>query len=532
MKRLFFTEIFFRAFLLLFFSSCGQQQVVKEENPVQEENVNIETNEENPSAEEYVNIETNEVFTTEETVELSNKMRVLILPFENRTDEPAYPNSKILNTILLNEFYAFLYIVPSFDVPEKTELTNLNSEFLNRKNIKSQDIYSNYQADIIIYGNYSLEGSKTDPAALIRLNIWNKASGKTVGFEYKTPIDADIFDTIDTMLSQIIKLILNEEIKIAYLNFGDFKIGNGSYSLLINNKPAAKITNDNFSLNLKILPNAIYSVKLRNLANNRNVLNTTVILKPGETTNISHAALGNIRCSIKNKAPGEDFQILMDGSKIPLDEVLSNLPAERKYQIKITDRKSNSYYDDTFFLSDGESKNLILPKNKMVFYNFTGKNSIPFSAYNRNSSVKITSFTNNIIDGKKSCSWDFRVAGGYAGIHFGIDYFYNKMDWSNMNTFKIWIYGTQTHIPYFIQLEDKENELYWYWLKDEWKGWKKISIPLDSFKFRPYQHKNAKINHKIDYPLMGMNFELNSIERNKSTGNFRLTIGKMFLTRE
>ncbi len=290
MKLEIFVETFLCIIILLSILSCGHKPAVKGENPISEEKSNIETNVGYPVSEEYLNIETNNIFTTEETVVLSNKTKVLILPFDNRSDQSKYPNAKIVNTIIMSELYAFLYIVPSFDVPEKTELAALNSEFLNRKDIKPQDIYSNYQADIIIFGNYGLNGSKTDPTAQIRLNIWNKASGKIDTHEYNTPIDADIFDAIDAMLSQIISLTLNEEVKISYLNIGNFKIGNGSYSLTINNKPAAKITNDNFSLNLKILPNAIYSIRLRNTADNKNVLNNQVMLKPGETTNISYTA--------------------------------------------------------------------------------------------------------------------------------------------------------------------------------------------------------------------------------------------------
>ena len=286
MKIAFFAEIFLCSVFLLLIFSCGQKAVVREEKPVFKE---TETNE-SVKVEETVKIETNQVFTTEESIEISNKTKVLVIPFENMADQAAYPNGKIVNTILLNELYAFLYIVPSFDVPDKAELNGLNSKFLKQKDINSQDIYSNYHADIIIYGDYSLKGSKTDPTAQIHLNIWNKASGKIESHEYKTPIDADIFDAIDAMLSQIIRLTLNEEFKVAYLNIGNFKIGNEIYTLMINNKPAAKITNDNFTLNLKILPNAIYSVRLKNMADNRNVLNTTLILKPGETTNISYTA--------------------------------------------------------------------------------------------------------------------------------------------------------------------------------------------------------------------------------------------------
>ncbi len=517
MKTRFLVEIFLCCICLSLILSCGQKTAVKEEKPIQEE---------------FINIKTNEVFTTEETVEISNKIRVLILPFQNKSNQTNYPNSKIVNTILLNELYSFLYIVPSFDVPEKTNLADMNSEFLNRKDLTTQDIYSNYQADIVIYGDYSLQGNKSDSKAQIRLNIWEKATGKTETNEYKTPIDADIFDAIDAMLSQIIKSTMNEDLKIAHLNIGNFKIGNGTYSLLINNKIAAKITNDNFSLNLKILPNAIYSVKLRNLSNKSIVLNTPVMLKPGETTNISHTALGSIRCSINNKAIDENFQIFLDGSKIQLDEVLSNLPAEMEYQIKVIS-KNKSEYIETFYLSDGEFTNLILPKKKIVLLDFTTDNMIHFKLDQSGGSiVTITTYTNNITYGEKCCSLDFIVHyPGSAGIR--LNFGYDKMDWSNIKTFKFWIYGTQTYTSYFLDLIDNLNGHYWYWLTDDWKGWKQISILLDTFKFHtPKQRRNKEINKIKVYPLKSIDINMNSLINFSSSGNFRLTIGEMEVTSE
>ncbi len=504
---------FIGAIFFLIISSCGRLVV----------------NEEKPVAEEYINIETNSVFTTEETVEVSNKLKVLILPFDNKSDQKAYPNSKIVNTILQNEIYPFLYIIPSFDVPDKTNLAALNSDLLNRQDLNTQEIYSNYQADIIIFGDYDLHGISTNTTAQIHLKIWKKSSGKTLAQEYKTPIDPDIFDATDAMLSQIIKFTLNGELKIAYLNIGNLKIGNGSYSLAINNKPVAKITNDNFSLNLKILPNAVYSVRLRNLADKRNVINTTLMLKPSDTTNISYAALGNIRCSITNRAPGEDFQLFLNGNEIPLDSVISNLPAERDYQVKVVDKNKNEY-SNTFYLSDGEFKKYILPKNRMVLYDYIGIYAIPFNSYNNyNSSVKIDSYK-DYKDGKKCCTWAFNVAfltgsdSGWAGIRFNFGR--KEMDWAEFNTLKIWVYGMKTYTSYFIQLVNNRNNRYKHWIIDDWKGWKQLSIPINLLKFK-----------KIDYPLKSLEFGMNSSAyglegRLSSYGNFKFSIGGMEVTRE
>ncbi len=522
------TRICLSLFLLFFVTACEQNQIVKEELSIPGE---TEVNGED-TGEEDLNIETNEIFTTEETVEISNRLKVLILPFDNKADLSEYPNAKTVNAILQNELHAFLYVVPTFDIPEKSELAVMDSGFLNRKNITANEIYSNYQADIIIFGDYILHGSKTDPAAQIHLNIWKKASGNVEAREYDTPTDADIFDTIDDMLSNIIDITLKKEIKVAFLNFGNFKVGDGSYFLFINNKKISMITNDNFSLNLKILPNAMYSIRLKNLKNNRIVLNTTALLRPGETTNISHSTLGIIKCTMKNITPDENFQVFLDENEIKINEIISNLRAEKRYLIKVIDKNKKSY-TDSVYLSDGEFKNLILPKYKIALNNFINTNVIHYSTFKSfGSSLTIPSLTNIMIDGRKSFSAYFMIPfylHGNAGIGFRPGK--NKSDWTEMNTFKIWVYGKKTRISYFIRIIDALNESYSYWLTDDWSGWKQISIPLDSFKISASKIKN-KTDINKHYPLKRLVFGMDSAVNNSSAGKFRLTIGKMSVTRE
>ncbi len=514
-----------KSFLFLFFLtvmfSCGpQEDVVKEEKHFLEEEIDIETN---------------AIFTTEETTEISNQLKVLILPFEDKSDQAAYPNSKIVKTIVQNELYAFLYTVPSFNVPDKDVLSGMNSTFLSGKIITSEEIFSNYQANIIIYGDYALKGKKTDPTAQIQMKIWNRVLGISNAGTYKTTLDADIFDTMDAMLSNIISLTLNQNVKLAFLNFGNFKIGKGSYALIINNKLVSKITNNAYSLNLKILPNAVYTVKLRDLTDYRIVFNSSVMLKPGEMTNFSYSALGKVRFTMTNQTPDEKFQIFLNGDEVKMDEDISNIQAEDLYSLQVLNKTKNNYYWDTFYLSDGESKNLIIPKDKFVVYALTTDYMPVSRLYNsENSIAKFARNTNYIFHDRKCFSINYFVnpKGGYANIFFGNEYFKN-IDWKDINTLKLWIFGRMTQRPYFIQIFDKGNELYWYWMKDDWQGWNQVCIPFKSFKFRtPYQPSNAKINHILDFPLSGLGIEMNSHEKMTSCGYFRLTIGDVEATRE
>ncbi|MGC8764721.1 MAG: carbohydrate binding domain-containing protein [Brevinematia bacterium] len=499
--------IFELFFIFSFFYCCGRETVVqKEEVEVVEE------------------VETNKVFITEETTDISNKIRVLILPLENKTDTRKYPASETIKSIILGSLYDFLRVVPGLDIPEKSVLTEMKADFLNRRNITPEEIYSNYNAEVIIYGDYIQERKSKKQVALINFKIWTKTKGQVETIKYTSPVDADIFDTIDDMIAKVIKLTMNEELKIAFLKFGDFRINEGNYYLLISGKIVSKITNDDFNLSLKILAGTEYTVKLKNLHNGNTVLDTKVILKPGEMTNISHIAKGSIRCIMTNKSSDEDFKIFLDEKEIALDEIYSDIPAERIIRIRVTNITKKDSYTLDYYLSDGEMKEFILPKARMV---------LDFSPQ-INSEGPGAKVTYSVSDdyklmGKKSFVFYFFVPYlSWANVMLT---FPSGIDWSNFNTIKFLIYGRKSQNMFSIYLLDKYNETFVYYLRDSWNGWRQVSIPFKKFRFRTdYQFPNAKINGRKDYPLTSCIIEISSVNSGNVTA--KLVINEIEITRE
>lgn len=82
-----------------------------------------------------------------------------------------------------------------------------------------------------------------------------------------------------------------------------------------------------------------------------------------------------------------------------------------------------------------------------------------------------------------------------------------KNDWTGMTTFKMWVYGSGSKYAYDVEIQDNDQELLMYVLKDTWTGWQQVVIPLNKFKRRSdYQDSKAKLNGKIDYPLKTIQF--------------------------
>ncbi len=242
-------------FCILMIFSCSGGSAVKDEN-------------------KYFAIEEEET----KIVEIK-KYKAVIFPFEYISSKTKFKKPDLLKTILFNAFYSFLSILPTLEVPDKSELQEIN-------NLNPSDIAERYNADFIVYGSYMLEGSLSSPEATVHLFIWSKITKSVISNDYKIPTDEEIFDSIDDISSKIVKAILKEDKRIAFLNFGNFKIAPEEYELYINDRLVAKPSNSSFSLNTKILSDTEYKIRLHRLSDDVTVLNNTCQLKAGETTNI------------------------------------------------------------------------------------------------------------------------------------------------------------------------------------------------------------------------------------------------------
>lgn len=94
---------------------------------------------------------------------------------------------------------------------------------------------------------------------------------------------------------------------------------------------------------------------------------------------------------------------------------------------------------------------------------------------------------------------------GWTGVV--LDLQGEKADWSEMTTFKMWIYGFNSKKRFDVQFEDKEKELFLVNIKDDFEGWKEFVFKLSDIKPRKdYQDPKAKLNKVIDYPLTSLQF--------------------------
>ncbi len=496
--------------LLIFFGCSSKESQIKESKKDDLETI------------QPIEIEKDKVFITEDIIEVSNKLNLIFIPFNDKSDKKKFPSSKTISFIIENSILSILKMVPAFDVKENI------SSFIEKKGISSYDIATNYNADIIIYGDIKLETEKGKPVANVNLKMWTKATEKIEIKKYRTKTDINIFDSIDEMLSFIIKYTLNEEFKIAYLNFKNFKINNGSYQLYISDKLVANITNSDFDLNLKILANSLYNIKIKNMSTKKIVKQINLSLKPGETTNITHTATGSIICFITNRLPLDDHKIFLNKREIKLDTLISNVSAERSYILTITNLRNNNSYTTNFYMPDGENITFYLPSYKATLTDIEEPKT--YAYYDGYSSLKV--YQTNDLDGKKAIIGEFMVGNpGWAVLT--LNFKPELLNWQEMNILKIWMYGRKTYKHVYLQLVDKFNEKFTVRILDSWMGWRELYIPIIKFRSRAdFQSGNYKLNFKIDYPLKSINFLLDSYYNSGSTGRFRLIIGDITILRE
>ncbi|MCX7820804.1 MAG: hypothetical protein N2258_03920 [Brevinematales bacterium] len=477
-----------------------------------------------PEKIEIVEVETNKVFIPEEeTNKVEKKINLLILPFKDNSNKKNFPASGTIKTIIFNSLFDFISIVPLINIEEKESANKIYKEF---KEIKPEEIFAKYNTEVIIFGEYQLQKKDRKPLVAINFNIWTKATNKILKTKYTSKNDAEIFDKIDDMIAKIIKTTLNEDLKISYMNFENFDINNGKYYLVINDRVVSFISNQDFRFNLKILAGYEYIIKLKNIYNNKIVLNQNIKLKTGETTNISHQARGNIKFIVTNNIENEVFKIFVDDKEL-LMETNHNISAERYIIIKVSNITKNDSYELKYYLGDGEEKTFYLPKARKVIEKYN------INTYNGGSAIVKYYYSDQylLMENKSLVIEAFIPFSSWAGINILFD---NKeIIWTKYNTIKFWLYGTKSNNSYLIQLIDKNNESFAHIMYDNWKGWKQIRIPFEKIKSRmDYQDSRARVNRKIDFPIKTLNFELNSYPPASTSGKLKIIINEIELTRE
>jgi hypothetical protein len=138
------------------------------------------------------------------------------------------------------------------------------------------------------------------------------------------------------------------------------------------------------------------------------------------------------------------------------------------------------------------------------------------------SKISVSYVNDMVYEGKQAVKVEANTGNNaaYSGAIYAIPE--GKGDWTGMTTFTMWIYGSNSKKGYDIELNDAGKELFIYFLKDNWEGWKQVAIPLKKFNSRgDYQDPKAKVNRKIDFPVQQIQF-FNA--NNMSGGSGKITL--------
>jgi len=294
---------------------------------------------------------------SDENVKISigseKKIKVLIIPFNNEANKKIYKNSSLYREILFRSFYSFIGFIPSLDVPDDDVLRNINlgsalvEKFAEEKNV-----------DIIIYGNYHLEGERKEPEVVYNLKVWD-SSKKTniIDLKYKTSTGREIFDTIDEMMSKVLTSALNISADSATIVFENFNIGKEQYELFVNNKKIDTITNTDYNYKLRIVPDVDYVVQLKRKRDNGEALHSVIRLQKYQIISIGYTGYGKVQVnSIAYKDNLKKYSLFLNDKEVVEGQLISNLQAGLKYTLSVKNDRQEEVFREDFYLRDAEVK--------------------------------------------------------------------------------------------------------------------------------------------------------------------------------
>ncbi len=279
----------------------------------------------------------------------ADKLRVLILSLNNLSDTNKYPSSDDLKPVIFNSLYNFIGIIPSLDIPEQKVLQKI--EWTPEQ---IAQIAKDRGADLVIYGDYTLSGVAYDPKAKLNLKIYStERVVDLLSKTYNTPTDIEIFDTIDRVINDLSVELLKGKVEVAYLNFHDFEVGDEAYDIYVNDKIIASITNSDFQLNLKILANTSYGVEIIRRFDKKAVHDSSFVLQPGVTANISHRAQATLDLkALTGKKKGSAYTLKLNDTPILDNQKYTNILGGQKYNLVVIEDGTNLAYSNSFYLHD------------------------------------------------------------------------------------------------------------------------------------------------------------------------------------
>ncbi len=174
-------------------------------------------------------------------------------------------------------------------------------------------------------------------------------------------------------------------------------------------------------------------------------------------------------------------------------------------------------------LDAGESSNISFETNKKLItdYAFVGRNydswrnveiyydNDPFAtsittnfSFGPHKLTAIPEFPDKSFDSCFILSVSLR-GGGLAGINF----VRNQGNWKGYDALSIWAAGNLSRKGFNIIITDAYNQRWIYVVDDDWKGWKRITIPFNKLRRRrDNQPPNAVLNGILNFPIKTLEF--------------------------
>jgi hypothetical protein len=185
-------------------------------------------------------------------------------------------------------------------MPESSELLRIR---WTASDIPTEAFRAN--PNYIVWTDIEITGDPAYPDVLLRLHVWSVEKNMEIFNKgYKTALGLELFDSMDELLIQTVKSVFNIDVKIAYVNFQKFDIGNEAYRIYANNRPVTIISNSSQRFELKILADTTYNLMIERVADRTVVLNKDVKLKQNQSTNVTYARPAGLhanRCSTRRR---------------------------------------------------------------------------------------------------------------------------------------------------------------------------------------------------------------------------------------
>lgn len=134
------------------------------------------------------------------------------------------------------------------------------------------------------------------------------------------------------------------------------------------------------------------------------------------------------------------------------------------------------------------------------------------------SSVSVSASADIKQSGSQSLKIEYNaVSGGYMWVAKGFEldaanaqWLIQPQDinWESFSAVSFYMYGSDSKALVAFDLKDNGNEMYRFYVNDDFSGWKKIDCEFSMFFARDdWQPDNADKNAQLDFPLKSFQFE-------------------------